>query len=163
MPALSEAKKVQLFQFLRRRPLAVVATAGPRGEPQAALMNVAALPDLSLVFETTSVTRKAANIERDPRVALVVGWDGPETLQIEGLAERAEGRRLDAARDAFIAAFPAKSPDEHWPGNGYFIVTPAWLRFSSYYRPRFTEEYRLAGPPAPRVSRWRAWLERMTG
>jgi hypothetical protein len=163
MSTLSASRKAELTDFIRKRRLAVISTIGRNGEPQAALINVAVLPDLFLVFETTCETRKSGNIERDPRVALVMGWDGQETLQYEGLAERPEGRRQEAARDAFIAAFPAKSPDEHWPGNNYFIVAPCWLRFSSYYRPRFVEEYRLAEQPAPILPGWRGWLQRLPG
>jgi hypothetical protein len=145
MLTLTDAKKVQLLDFIGKQPLAVLSTVGRDGRPQAALMNVAVMPDLSLMFETTCETRKFGNIERDPRVALVIGWGGQETLQYEGLAERPDGRRLEAARDAFIATFPAKAPDENWPGNNYFVVQPCWLRFSSYYRPRFIGEYQMAG------------------
>lgn len=163
MSSLTDAKKAQLLAFIRKQPLAVLSTSGPDGRPQSALMNMAVMPDLSLVFETTCETRKFANIERDPRVALVIGWDGPETLQYEGLAGRPDGRRLDAARDAYIAAFPRKAPDEHWPGNSYFVVRPCWLRFSSYFRPRFIEEYQLADLPAPRLPGWRGLLRRLMG
>ncbi len=57
----------------------------------------------------------------------------------------------------FFAAFPGKAADEYWPGNRYFLVRPCWLRFSSYYRPRFSEEYRLAERPAPSTG-WRPRL-----
>lgn len=161
MKAPSESKKAQLVDFIRKHRLGVIATIGPQGQPQGALVNIAVLPDLSLVFETTNETRKSDNIGRDPRVALAIGWDGQETLQYEGLAEIPDGRRLEMARDAFIAAFPLKAPDAHWPGNNYYLVTPCWLRFSSYYRPRFVEEYSLAEQPAPAVPGWRGWLRRL--
>lgn len=161
MTALPETRKTQLVEFIRKRRLGVITTIGPEGQPQAALVNIAVLPDLSLVFETTSETRKSGNIERDPRVALVMGWDGQETLQYEGLASLPDGRRLEVARDAFVATFPSKTPDEHWPGNSYYIVQPCWLRFSSYYRPRFIEEYRLADQPVPETPGWRGSLRRL--
>ncbi len=160
MADLSEAKKSQLVEFVRKHPLGVIASTGPQGQPQAALINIAVLPDLSLVFETTSQTRKSGNIERDPRVALVIGG-GQETLQYEGMAALLEGRRLEEARDAFLAAFPLKSPDENWPGNSYYLVTPCWLRFSNYYRPRFIEEYRLRDQPTPAMPGWRGWAQRI--
>lgn len=161
MAVLSETRKAELSAFARRHRLAVLASAGPDGAPQAALVNIAVRPDLSLVFETTSETRKFANIARDPRVALVIGWEGQETLQIEGLASRPDGRRLEEAQEAFLAVFPDKSPDADWPGNSYFTVRPYWLRFSNYYRPRHIEEYRLAEAPAVQVSNWRRWLIRL--
>jgi len=134
---------------------------GPDGV-RAALMNIAVTPELEIVFETTCYTRKFASLERDPRIALVIGWDGQETLQYEGMATRPDGRRLELARDTFVAAFPRKAPDEHWPGNSYFLVRPCWLRFSSYYQPRFTEEYRLAERIAP-ARGWKARLGKFLG
>jgi hypothetical protein len=156
----SETKRTQLADFIREARLAVLGSTGADGQPQAALVNIAVMPDLTLVFETTCGTRKAANIERDARVALAIGWSGPQTIQYEGLAALAEGRRLETARETFLAAFPRKSPDEHWPGNNYYVVTPCWLRFSSYYRPRFIEEYRWGDAPRPRARGWRGLLRR---
>ena len=59
---------------------------------------------------------------------------------------RPEGKARERARDVFVAAFPQKESDEYWPGNSYFLVRPRWLRFSSYYRPRWMEEYVLGTP-----------------
>jgi hypothetical protein len=157
MDSLPDTRRRDLADFITRHPLAVLCSLGKEGQPQAALMNIVARPDLSLVFETTGETRKYANIARDARVALVFSF-GQETLQYEGLARRPQGRAQEEAQADFIAAFPAKAPDRAWPGNWYFVVTPCWLRFSSYYRPRFIEEYRLADLPVPRLPGWRGWL-----
>jgi len=146
---LTPDAKARLHAFLSGHRLAVLASVGPQGEPQSALINIAVTPELEIVFETTSETRKFLNIERDPRVSLVIGWDGQETVQYEGLAAQPDGRRGDMARQTFIRTFPSRENDELWPGNSYFLVTPVWLRFSSYYRPRFSEEYALAPPPPP--------------
>lgn len=162
MAKLSEAKNTEFAEFIRKRRLGVISSIGPEGQPQAALVNLAVLPDLSLVFETTCETRKFGNIERDPRVALCIGWDGQETLQYEGLVEFPSGKRLEKSREAFRATFPNKASDEYWPGNNYFLVTPCWLRFSSYYRPRFVEEYQLAEQPAPMASAWDCWLKHLS-
>jgi hypothetical protein len=158
MISLSLEKKAQLHGFIARHRMGVLSWLTPDG-PQAALMNIAVTPELEIVFETTCYTRKFAHLERDGRVALVVGWEGQQTLQYEGMATRPEGRKQQLARDTFVAAFPRKAPDEYWPGNRYFLVHPCWLRFSSYYQPRFTEEYRVAERRAP-VSGWR---ERLAG
>lgn len=155
MPAPSPEKMAELHDFIARHKLAVLASAGADGTPQAALVNIAVTPALEIIFETTCETRKFANLERDPRAALVIG-SGQETLQYEGLAMRPDGRERETARDAFIAAFPEKAADENWPGNSYFLVRPQWLRFSSYYRPRTIAEYVLEErkPPATGRSCW---------
>lgn len=142
MPAPSREKMAELRDFIARHPLAVLASTSADGAPQAALINIAVTPALEIIFETTCETRKFANLERDPRAALVIG-SGQETLQYEGVADRPEGPAREQARDAFLAAFPEKAADENWPGNSYFRVRPQWLRFSSYYRPRSIAEYEL--------------------
>ena len=160
MTSFTPEKKAQLHAFIARHPLAVLSWIAPDG-PGAALMNIAVTPELEIAFETTCYTRKFAQLERDGRVALVIGWEGPETLQYEGVAERPDGRRHELARDTFVSAFPRKASDEYWPGNRYFLVRPCWLRFSSYYRPRFTEEYRLAERQTPSRAGWRARFQRL--
>lgn len=160
MTPLSPERKRQLHDFIAKHPLAVLGYNGVLGAPQAALMNIAVTPDLEIAFETTCYTRKFAHLERDPRVALVIGWEGQETLQYEGLATRPEARRRELARDIFVNAFPRKAPDEFWPGNDYFLVRPCWLRFSSYYHPRSSVEYRLAERPPP-PSGWRVRLRQL--
>ncbi len=160
---LTPDARARLYGILRGHRLGVVASIGPDGAPQSALVNIAVTPELEIIFETTCETRKFANIERDARVSLVVGWSGQETVQYEGLASRPEGSMRDRVRGAFVAAFPDKAADAYWPGNSYVLVTPRWLRFSSYYRPRRVEEYRIGAQPAPQaglLTRWRGWMGR---
>jgi hypothetical protein len=159
MPSLTPQKKTQLHDFIARHRIAVLAYGSPDG-PHAAQMNIAVTDDLEIVFETTCYTRKFSHLQRDSRVALVIGGDGQETLQYEGMVTLPEDGGRELARDVFVAAFPRKAPDEFWPGNAYFLVRPCWLRFSSYYRPRFTEEYRLAARHAPATG-WRGRLGRL--
>ena len=160
MTPLTPDRKKQLYDFIAKNRLAVLSYCGQQGAPQAALMNIAVTPELEIIFETTCYTRKFVHLEHDPRVAMVIGLDGQETLQYEGLAMRPEDSRRELARDTFVSAFPRKAPDEFWPGNDYFLVQPCWLRFSSYYQPRFSTEYRLAERPPPR-SDWRSRLRQL--
>ena len=158
MADLSDDKRKELHAFLAARPLAVIATTGADGTPEAALMNYAVTPSLEIIFETTSETQKYPNLKRNPRIALVAGWDGPVTLQYRGVAEEMAGAAQDAARDIFLAAFPLKSSHQVWPGNFYFRVRPLWIRFSSYYQPRRVEEYQLGALPAAKP-----WWRRLAG
>ena len=59
--------------FIRTQTLGVVATLGPHGEPQAALVGFAVTDRLELVFDTVDSSRKVRNLRRDPRVAVVIG------------------------------------------------------------------------------------------
>ena len=72
------------MSFVRARALAVVATYGPDGAPEAALVDVAAIDAGEIVFDTSSRSRKYRNIQASPRVALVVGWDDEVSVQWKG-------------------------------------------------------------------------------
>jgi len=132
--------KRQLYDFIRARPLAVLATACANGAPEAALVGVAVSEDLELIFDTTDATRKYPNLKRDPRIAFVFGGDGEETLQYEGVADEPAGAELARLKEIYFAAFPDGVTRQDWPGLTYFRVRPKWLRFSSYYRPRRVDE-----------------------
>jgi len=136
----------------------VIATAGLGGKPEAALMNIAVTPELEIIFETTDATRKFANLKTNSRVSIVVGWDGGETLQYDGVADEPEGRDQAEAQRLFLAAFPQKTSHQNWPGNRYFRVRPLWVRFSNYTPPRKVEEFRFATEEEslPRRSWWQS-------
>ncbi len=65
----------ELVTFIRQRGLAVVATRGPDGAPQAALVGVAATDQAEIIFDTSAASRKCRNIQARPEVAVVIGWD----------------------------------------------------------------------------------------
>ena len=67
-----------ILRFMKSHRWAVEATATPGARPQAALVGFAVTPQLEVVFDTLTSTRKAANLRENPRVALVIG--GPEGL-----------------------------------------------------------------------------------
>jgi len=132
--------KQELYDFIRARKLAVVATVSGDGAPEAALVGIAVTPDLELIFDTTDATRKYPNLERDPRIAFVIGWDDVVTLQYEGVADEPEGEELERLKAVYFETFPEGRARQDWPGLTYFRVKPRWVRFSNYFRPRRIEE-----------------------
>ena len=133
--------KGTVYDFVKDRRLAVIATASNTGAPEAALINIAVTPDLEIVFETTSATRKYVNLMRNPRVCLVIGWQDDRTLQLDGLVDGPEGRDYERLKAFYISAFPQKTSHEYWPGNDYYRVRPHWARLSNYNSPRKIEEF----------------------
>lgn len=121
-----------MVSFIRDRGLAVLASVNADGHPQAALVGVAATDAGEIVFDTVSSSRKYANVVRDDRVALVIGWEDEQTVQLEGVAEPI----TDPARDAGVAAYYEQYPDGReratWPEIAYMRVTPVWARYSDY-------------------------------
>jgi len=124
--------RAELLAFLRSYRLAVQATVSPTGAPQAAVVGFAVSDNLELVFDTLSTTRKVENLRREPRVALVVGWDDERTAQIEGPADEPHGAELDRLKRVYFAAWPDGPEREAWPGITYVRVRPVWVRFSDF-------------------------------
>jgi hypothetical protein len=109
--------------------------------PEAALIDIAVTQDLEIVFETTSATRKFVNLTNNPRVCLVIGWDGDQTLQVDGLVDAPKGREYDRLKAFYLSTFAQKASHEYWPGNDYYRVRIRWARLSNYNMPRKIEEF----------------------
>jgi len=124
--------RAELIAFLRAQKWAVVASAGPGGAPQAAVIGVAVTDDLELVFDTLGSTRKAANLTRDPRIAVVIGWDDAQTVQLEGIADQPTGDERARLQRAYFDRFPDGPTRASWPGITYFRVRPTWIRYSDF-------------------------------
>ena len=56
----------ELVTFIRKRGLAVVATRGPDGAPQAALVGVAATDQAEIIFDTSASSRKYRDVQANP-------------------------------------------------------------------------------------------------
>jgi len=129
--------RAELLAFLRRHRYAVQASAAADGAPQAAVVGIAVTDQLEIVFDTLSTTRKAQNLRQNPRVALVVGWDEEQTVQLEGVADEPTGEELARLKQAYFAAFPDGPERERWPNITYVRVRPSWARYSDF-RPQGT-------------------------
>ena len=134
----------EIFEFIRKRNLAVISSIGPEGEPQSALVGIAVSPELQMVFDTVKTSRKYPNLKVDSRIAVVIGWEGEQTVQYEGLAVEPEGEELARAKQIYFAAWPSGVERQQWPGIAYFLVRPVWLRYSDFDTGRI-EEMRFEG------------------
>lgn len=126
--------RAELLAFLERHPLAVEASVADDGAPQAAVIGVAVSPELELVFDTLATSRKCANLRRDPRIALVIGWDLSEacTVQLEGRVDEPRGADLARLQALYFARFPDGIARRDWPAITYFRVRPTWMRWSDF-------------------------------
>ena len=87
---------------------------------------------LEIVFDTVTNTRKYANLARDPRIALVVGWDHDVTAQIEGSVDFPTGADLERVREIYFGAYPDGRDRLLWPGIIHARVRPTWVRYSDF-------------------------------
>jgi hypothetical protein len=139
LPVLMD--RADLLVFLRRHRLCVQASVSLAGAPQAAVVGYGVSAALELVFDTLETTRKVQNLRRSARVALVVGWEGEETVQIEGVADEPRGADLERIQRVYFQAYPDGPTRQAWKGITYVRVSPTWARYSDFRgaRPEIVE------------------------
>ena len=128
-----------VFEFIAARKYGVISTIGPGGEPQSALVGIAVSPQLEIVFDTVKTSRKYPNLKAAPRIAVVIGWEGEQTVQYEGVAVEPEDGALLRAKAVYFGAWPSGVERQQWPGIAYFLIRPTWLRYSDFDTGRVEE------------------------
>jgi hypothetical protein len=121
-----------LLTFLRRHRLAVAASVNADGAPEAAVVGFGISDQFEIVFDTLATTRKTINLQRNPKAAVVIGWDEEVTAQIEGTADEPQGDELARLKQVYFAAYPDGPEREKWRNITYFRVRTSWLRYSDY-------------------------------
>jgi len=133
-----------LYTFIAAKPYAVISTIAVNGTPQSALIGIAVTPDLEIIFDTLTTTRKVANLVANPTCSLVIGWDDEQTLQYEGTAYVPSGSDLARYQDLYFARWPDGRTRLSWPGIAHILVCPTWIRYSDFnHQPPTIEEFHL--------------------
>lgn len=122
----------EMLAFLNAHRWAVEATVTPSGAPQAAVIGFAATERLEIVFDTLKTSRKYRNFLASRRMALVIGWDDAQTLQLEGDADEPKGADLDRLKARYFEVFPDGHDREAWKDIAYIRVKPTWFRYSDF-------------------------------
>lgn len=125
-------KKAELVRFLQKHRWAVEATVAEDGGPQAAVIGIAVTDELEIVFDTSTRSRKAENLRRTKRIALVVGWDDAQTVQLEGEVDEPKGAERDRLLVTYVAKFPDGVERARDPDITHFRVRPTWARHSDF-------------------------------
>ncbi len=128
---MTRSDDVRAREFFDRCRYGVVSSLGDDGAPQAAVVGLALGDDGSIVFDTLGTSRKAKNLRRDGRCAVVI-WDGERTLQIEGVAVEPTGAARERALETYFRVFPDGRERLSWPHITHFAITPHWARDSDY-------------------------------
>lgn len=137
------------YTFLTAHRLAVIATSGPDGRPESALIAYVEDERLHLWFQTRRDSRKAGNLRGNPQVALVVGLDEDgRTLQYQGRARQlVNPEQIAACRDRFIAKrSPTTAEYLDRQDIVFYEVLPEWIGLSDYRgaKPIVTEHFLTA-------------------
>lgn len=121
----------EFVAFVRQHGLAVVATLGPSGTPQAAVVAVVATDLGEVVFGCDRGSRKFTNIQRRPEVALAIGWDDDEiAVQCEGTADEPHGTARERCEQCYLERFPREQRLVDDQEIGLVRVRLGWLRYS---------------------------------
>jgi general stress protein 26 len=133
-----------LYAFLAQHKLGVLATVSADLTAQSALVGIAVLPTLEIVFDTIKTTRKYPNLLARPQCSFVIGWAAEQTLQYEGKAEVLQPPDLEKYQQIYFETWPDGPDRLSWPGIVYFLVRPTWIRFSDFAQdPPLIKEFRF--------------------
>jgi len=146
--------QADLVTFIERHRLGVLGTISGANRPQSALVGVAVTPDLELIFDTVSGSRKYPNLIERPACSFVIGCTNEQTIQYEGEARLLEPPELARYQEIYFKAFPDGPERLSWPGIVYFAVRPLWIRYSDFAQtPAFIREFDFVFEPSPTSAR----------
>ena len=118
--------------FLNSLSTCVIATIGDSWQPEAATVGFSVDDDFKILIATNGKTRKAVNLAENNKVALVVGFDGPKTVQLEGEAEKLDQAKHQDRINLHFEKVPGAKRFAGESGQNYYLITPTWLRFTDY-------------------------------
>ncbi len=101
-------------------------------QPQAAVVGFSVDDECKILIATNQNTRKASNLVENNKVALVVGFDGPRTVQLEGVARKIEAEEYTERIGLHFRKVPGAQKHVEEAGQNYYLITPTWLRFTDY-------------------------------
>jgi pyridoxine/pyridoxamine 5'-phosphate oxidase len=140
-----------LYTFIAKHKLGVLGTICHPGTPQSALVGIAVTEQLEIIFDTVKSSRKYPNLIARPACSFVIGgWgQGEQTVQYQGDAEELKSPKLERYQATYFKAWPDGPARMSWPGIVYFVVRPAWIRYSDYdQNPPVIREFTFPSAPA---------------
>jgi pyridoxine/pyridoxamine 5'-phosphate oxidase len=136
--------KADIYEFIKEHTLLVIATQGEENQPNAAVTAFGITPEWEIVIGTSLYSRKYANIQHNPKVALVIGWDEDQTVQTEGLARIPTDAEMDIYKAVHLDQNPWAVKFSKDPKNTYFVVQLEWLRFTDISEsPEYVKEIHI--------------------
>jgi len=127
---ISDRRKLVL-NHLGKHKLGVIATLNAR-KPEAAAIDFSETSKLEVVFTTLAFYRKYKNLNKNSKVAFVVGGEKGITLQYEGLARELSRGAFKKYHNRHVQKNPVEKKFAAMPEARFFIIKPAWLRYSDF-------------------------------
>lgn len=126
--------------FLEDFNTCVISTVDKNCKPEAATVGFSCDENMRIVICTNTKTRKAVNMRNNPSVALVVGFEGSCTLQYEGTVNKTTLSELGLRLEQHYKKIPSARRFGEDKDQGYYLITPTWLRFTDYTKKPTTFE-----------------------
>jgi len=126
---MEQQQKQKILDFIRYHTIGVIATATKDGQPEAAVVQFAETPDLHLIFNTFKTYRKYSNLQQNPHIAFVIGWEDV-TVQYEGTARELSGAELETHKKTFLEKLPGAKKWDAYEETRYFVIEPTWIRYN---------------------------------
>ncbi|MES2437388.1 MAG: pyridoxamine 5'-phosphate oxidase family protein [Patescibacteria group bacterium] len=122
--------KSKISDFISKQKLTVIATVDQaNNKPESACIAFAERENLELIFGTSNLSRKYQNLQKNPHVSFVIGWDPTiGTVQYEGIAQEVPLEQKDAYAQIMIAKNPRSEKFMKREDQRYFLVKPTWIR-----------------------------------
>lgn len=133
--------KDQIYAYLKDNEYMALATSSSDGKPELATVGYVLDGD-TLLINTYTRYRKYKNLTTNPQVACVVTTSHDMTLQIDGKAEKLEGREAEDVKQKMLEAQPDFIHFITDSDARFFRITPTWMRLRDYTKePMQTIEY----------------------
>lgn len=122
-----------LYDKIHQNKYAVLSTISKNGKPQSACVGIAVTPELRLIFDTTTDSRKYGNLMHSSVVSFVIGRENAQTIQYEGVAHNINKDEIKDTLEIYFDKFPdGLDRKVNWDNITYFIVEPTWIRYSDF-------------------------------
>lgn len=122
--------KEKIYSFMKTHKLGVLATVTTNVLPEAAVVGIYTRENLEVLFATYDESRKVHNLKYNPRVALVVGWEGGKTIQYEGRAVELTGDELKKVKREEFADMPSLAKYINDYEQKFYKLEPIWIKYS---------------------------------
>lgn len=117
--------------FIKEHNIAVISTVTHDFLPESAVMGIYPGENFEIFFGTLKDSRKYQNLIKNPRVALVIGWDQGRTIQYEGEVVEISGDALKEFEKTSMATMPTAAKYTSDQNAAFFKIIPKWIKYTN--------------------------------
>lgn len=128
---MPDSNKLQeIYEFVKGQKLAIIATVNTHALPEAAVVGFWTNERLEIYFATFASSRKHKNIQTNPKVAAVIGWEAGKTVQLEGTVGELEEKEINEFKANLLGKIPTAAKFVEAEEERFFKIKPSWVRYS---------------------------------